>query len=277
MSLSKVEPRTGDAEKSVRILTAGFLCLLLLGVGACTAENAAPPAQVYTQQAMTLQAVLTDAALPPGAATAEPVNATAATGDAQPNPTESSHAVQTETPLPTNTNTPLPTSTTITIPCLRADFVKDVTIPDNTKLTAGTTFKKTWRVRNSGSCAWTSNFQLALYANERMAGKDDVLDVNVGVGEEVDLSVWLTAPLTAGAHRGDWKLRNPQGTWFGVGPTGSDSLTVLIISVVLTPTVTSTPTIAVTPTETPTITPMPTATSIPPTATPTTPGYPPAG
>ena len=33
-------------------------------------------------------------------------------------------------------------------------FVADVTIPDNTVIAPGTTFTKTWRVRNDGNCTW---------------------------------------------------------------------------------------------------------------------------
>src|SRR3989304_4012127 len=35
-----------------------------------------------------------------------------------------------------------------------ATFVADVTIPDNSEVGAGTTFTKTWRVGNLGTCTW---------------------------------------------------------------------------------------------------------------------------
>jgi hypothetical protein len=34
-------------------------------------------------------------------------------------------------------------------------------------------------------------------------------------GDEVDVSVDLVAPETAGTHQGDWQLRAPDGTLFG--------------------------------------------------------------
>ena len=43
-------------------------------------------------------------------------------------------------------------------PCTyRATFLGDVTIPDNTLISPGQPFRKTWRLRNDGTCAWGSN------------------------------------------------------------------------------------------------------------------------
>ena len=75
------------------------------------------------------------------------------------------------TAIPTATNSPMypiytqPTSSTIyaqpvTTVCERVRFVDDVTIPDNTVMAPGQTFRKTWRIQNAGSCAWNSGYQL---------------------------------------------------------------------------------------------------------------------
>jgi hypothetical protein len=271
---------TFPSKKLVRgCITAGLLSMVFWSLAACSADTTSPPAEVYTQQAMTLQAVLTDASVPSGASTPDTAKTTAAAGETQSTPMESTPA---DTLLPSPTATSLPTSAPTTIPCLRADFVSDVTIPDGTKINAGTDFTKTWKVRNSGSCEWKSDFIFALFTGDRMDGKDDTLGVNVPPGSEQNLSVRLTAPMTAGTHRGDWKIKNSQGTWFGVGPSGSESLFVSIVTVVLTPTITATPTISLTPSDTPlptaTKTPTPLPTSLSPTACPTDPrgvGYPP--
>ena len=36
----------------------------------------------------------------------------------------------------------------------RATYLADVTIPDNTVIPPGTSFVKTWKLRNDGNCAW---------------------------------------------------------------------------------------------------------------------------
>jgi hypothetical protein len=265
------------------IMAAGVALGILAVLAACAPDNSTPPEEVYTQQAKTLIAVLTDAVLP-----TEMKDVTvgpAATDAAQPAASNTPLASgNTQAASPTNTLPMLPSATATSIPCLRADFISDVTIPDNTKVNAGSTFKKTWKVRNSGSCAWTGDFMLALFAGERMGGKDDTLGVNVPPGTQLDISVWLIAPDdTSKPHRGDWKLRNPQGTWFGVGLTGGDSLYVLIQVLSVTPTVTLTPSQTPTPlntntptnTPTPAISPTPTRTPTPtPTPTPTVGAYP---
>ena len=40
--------------------------------------------------------------------------------------------------------------------CYWAQFIADVTVPDGTNFAPGTAFKKTWRLKNIGTCAWSS-------------------------------------------------------------------------------------------------------------------------
>ncbi|MEM7112399.1 MAG: NBR1-Ig-like domain-containing protein [Chloroflexota bacterium] len=89
-------------------------------------------------------------------------------------------------------------------------FVADVTIPDGSSVAARSTFIKTWRVRNSGSCIWTAAYELvpdgsgpiAYVFGERPFGV-------VAPGEEVDISVELIAPALAGNYRADFQLFEP--------------------------------------------------------------------
>lgn len=70
----------------------------------------------------------------------------------------------------------------------------------------------------------------------------------------------MVAPLVPGTYQGNWKLSDPQGALFGIGPKGDSPFWVRIIvtqSLTDTPTVTSGPTATLTPTGaiTPTSTP----------------------
>ena len=38
--------------------------------------------------------------------------------------------------------------------CDWAQFITDVTVPDGAKYEPGATFKKTWRLKNIGTCTW---------------------------------------------------------------------------------------------------------------------------
>lgn len=129
-------------------------------------------------------------------------------------------AVPTNTPLPPTVTPvpPTPTPTATVVACNAAQFVGDVTIPDGSTLAPGSTFVKTWRLKNVGSCTWTTDYDLVFVKNNSMNGPADVnLLGNVAPGEVIDVSVTLKAPSSDGKYRGDWKLRTASGVLFGVG------------------------------------------------------------
>ncbi len=118
----------------------------------------------------------------------------------------------TKTPSPTGTPTPTP------LPCLRAKFVADVTVPDGTRMEPGQTFTKTWRLQNTGSCAWTPQFAVVFDSGDRMnAAEATPIGQTVAPGQTVDVSVELTAPQNPGTYRANFKLRSPEGEVFGLG------------------------------------------------------------
>jgi hypothetical protein len=137
----------------------------------------------------------------------------------------------TETPLPPTpvpTNTPLPSPTAVSY-CDWVAFVQDVTIPDGARFTAGETFTKTWRLRNSGTCTWTPDYMLVFVRGDRMGETTAVrLPGNVSPGQSVDVSVTLKAPDTRGSFTGYWMLRNPSGLLFGFGNNANQAFYVTI-------------------------------------------------
>lgn len=131
--------------------------------------------------------------------------------------------------LPTNTSAPESTATA-TLPvlaqvtnlsgtpealCDSLEFVADVNVPDNTPMTPGQDFIKTWKVRNNGSCEWGPGYVLA-YAEytDQMSGQFVALTDVVLPGEEVDVSVQFKAPSQAGTYLSAWQMRNPAGVTF---------------------------------------------------------------
>ncbi|NWG05836.1 MAG: hypothetical protein HXY35_04010 [Chloroflexi bacterium] len=106
--------------------------------------------------------------------------------------------------------------------CDWAQFVADVTVPDGTNFSAGATFAKTWRLKNIGSCTWTTGYSLVFSSGEKMGGPDSVpLPSSVAPGQTVDVTVNLTAPSTPGSYRGFWQLKNAAGALFGIGTTAA--------------------------------------------------------
>jgi hypothetical protein len=91
----------------------------------------------------------------------------------------------------------------------------DVNIPDNTIMTPGQDFIKTWKVQNTGSCPWGAGYVLA-YAgyDDDMSGQFVALTEVVQPGQEVELSVQFKAPAQAGTYVSAWSMRNPAGVFF---------------------------------------------------------------
>jgi len=102
----------------------------------------------------------------------------------------------------------------------RAEFVKDVTVPDGTVVAPGATFTKTWTVRNNGKAGgeaeggeWPEDTAL-LHVGGDMTLRPAAARVAVGVvkpGEERQLSVELTAPPADGRYWSYWRLVSGAG------------------------------------------------------------------
>jgi len=100
-----------------------------------------------------------------------------------------------------------------------ATFLGDVTIPDGTSFISGENFVKTWRFRNSGESAWTTEYDLVFDSGDQMDGPDAVaLTQVVPPGQTIEISVELIAPDEVGRYTGYWMLRNAEGGIFGGGP-----------------------------------------------------------
>lgn len=89
---------------------------------------------------------------------------------------------------------------------LRAAYVADVTIPDNTRLEKGEEFVKTWRLRNAGTEDWPADTVFVFVSGERLGPSQQVEVGAVAAGENVDISVDMVAPDRDGTFRSDWAL-----------------------------------------------------------------------
>ncbi|MFP4346197.1 MAG: NBR1-Ig-like domain-containing protein, partial [Anaerolineales bacterium] len=90
---------------------------------------------------------------------------------------------------------------------VNARYVTDVTVPDGTRFDKGEQFTKTWRVRNVGSEAWPEDTVLAFASGSQMTDAAEVEVGEIEPGDEVDVSVELTAPEEDGSYTGGWTLR----------------------------------------------------------------------
>src|SRR5512134_3517432 len=113
----------------------------------------------------------------------------------------------------------LPSSASAAQACTdRAQFIADVTVPDGTRYDPGATFTKTWRLRNIGTCTWTTSYTMVFDSGTQMGSTTSVnLPSNTAPGGTVDVSVNMTAPNAAGHYIGYWKFKNANGVIFGIG------------------------------------------------------------
>lgn len=113
--------------------------------------------------------------------------------------------------------------------CDWAQFVSDVTVPDGSTYKAGDSFNKTWRVKNIGTCTWSTDYSLVFVSGAQMSAPASVkLSKSVAPGQTIDLTVSMTAPNAAGTHRGNWQLKNASGVLFGIGANADKSFWVEI-------------------------------------------------
>lgn len=105
--------------------------------------------------------------------------------------------------------------------CYNASYVADVTVPDGTHFDNNKEFTKTWKVKNSGSCAWNTDTELAFVSGSQLSAPSTVSVGALGAGEEVEISVPMKTADQNGALTGVWQLRNKDGFY-------GDPLTVVI-------------------------------------------------
>jgi Ig-like domain from next to BRCA1 gene len=208
--------------KKIAFIAAGLMIIALLA--ACGSQAPATPTtdpnQILTEVNQTVQTHLaqTQAARPTATPTPEPT--------------------ATETPLPTQQST---TSATLALPNLSttssaivlpstsatsgpddAQFDSDITIPDNTTIKADHQFTKTWRVKNTGTTTWNSNYKLVYLDGIAISDvptvlitKEVAIPTTVAPGATVDISVNLVTPSDNGTYKYWFRLLNPEGHFFG--------------------------------------------------------------
>jgi hypothetical protein len=227
--------------KIQKSLLVALLITLLLILAACNLPSNRPtqvPSATattfsanpqLTAAAQTVSAVLTQSAggQPPVIATT-PALQQSPTATLPP-PTLAPTNTQAPPPQPTATPVP-PSPTPVPIPCDRATFVKDVTFPDDSEVVAGKEFIKTWRIKNNGSCTWTSGYAVVFDKGDAMNGpaSQQLTTGTVAPGQEIDISVTLKAPDATGTYQGYWKLRNSTGATFGIGDAAQKSFWVKV-------------------------------------------------
>jgi len=202
-----VNKQEGDTMKN-RNLLMSLVSILAVIISSCGASSTPEPtpdvAAVRTSAASTVEArfTLTAAAFTP---TPQPIP----TETAVPEPEATATATEASVAVVTNEEgTPIELCDSLT-------YVADATVPDNTVMSPGQDFIKTWRVSNTGACPWGAGYVL-VYAgySDQMTGQFIAMTEVIQPGEEVEVSVQFKAPSQTGEYLSAWTMRNPQGVTF---------------------------------------------------------------
>ena len=213
--------------------------MILTGCDKSSKPTTTPDANVvYTQAYETVAAKLTQ--------TAEFMPTATSTSTPEPSPTATLATPTSTTPLATTpvvnpTNTLRPTSPD------RALWISQ-NPADYTQFTPGQNFTMTWRIQNIGTSTWSTQYQFRFYAGSagRMNASDIFLPKEVKPNEEIELTLQMTAPDTAGEQNSIWVLTNADGiNYYSV------SILINVAGAAYTPT-SPAPTATISPTATPT-------------------------
>jgi uncharacterized protein YkwD len=113
-------------------------------------------------------------------------------------------------------------------------MIQDVTVPDNTQMSHGQKFTKTWRFMNAGKCNWTG-YTIAFVAGDRMETPDSAPIPETEPGQTVDISIELTAPSIDGAYTGFYELKKANGETLAIGTESTFWVKILIGSATAAP------------------------------------------
>jgi len=191
--------------KTRKLIVISALLIVALALGACgSKEPETPTPTPIDVNAIAVQAIQTFSMQLTMTAFAQP------TATQTPIPTATIGVQPTFVVLGTNTSAPVNS-------CNNSLWLSDVTIPDGTIVQGGQEFTKTWLVQNIGTCTWTTGYKVAFGGiGIGMSSQPTPLSKAVAPGEQIQVSVKLVAPTTAGEiPQSYWKLQDDKGVFFG--------------------------------------------------------------
>jgi hypothetical protein len=94
-------------------------------------------------------------------------------------------------------------------------FLSDITIPDNTFVTYGSSIDKQWLVENNGTCNWDDAYRLRHLGGAVLGAPEETLLYPARAGTQATIQILFTAPFTDGFYESAWQAYDPSGNPFG--------------------------------------------------------------
>jgi len=127
--------------------------------------------------------------------------------------------VPSPTPITQVLEIPLPTIIIPTIDqsgCVNnLTFLEDITIPDNSFVSFGSTIEKKWLIENSGTCHWNDKYMLRHTGGAGLGAPEVIALYPAKSGTQVMIQITFTAPFEEGVYESAWQAFDPNGFPFG--------------------------------------------------------------
>jgi hypothetical protein len=102
-------------------------------------------------------------------------------------------------------------------------YIEDITFPDSTVISPGSSIDKQWLVQNNGTCNWDYRYSLHKISGDEVGIELEQALFPARAGSKAVIQVSFTAPLQEGTFSVVWQAFDPTGKPFG------DSLSILLI------------------------------------------------
>ena len=94
-------------------------------------------------------------------------------------------------------------------------FIEDVTVPDNSFASFGSSIDKQWLVENSGTCNWNSAYRLRHIGGAVLGASEEIALFPARSGTQTTIRIIFTAPFEEGVYESAWQAFDPNGFPFG--------------------------------------------------------------
>ena len=104
-------------------------------------------------------------------------------------------------------------------------YIEDITYPDYSTVTAGTSIDKQWLVKNNGTCNWDYRYSLRLISGESLGAEIRQSLFPAISGSQNIIQISFTMPLISGPYESSWQAFNFNDQPFG------DPISILVVVV----------------------------------------------
>ena len=94
-------------------------------------------------------------------------------------------------------------------------FLEDITIPDNSFVSFGSTIEKQWLIENSGTCHWNDKYTLRHTGGAGLGAPDVIALYPAKSSTQITIQIVFTAPFEEGVYESAWQAFDPNGFPFG--------------------------------------------------------------